>query len=185
MKKTLLFVVLFTLSYQGFCRIGDNRDFWLISLADFENRIAKGRDVTLRRYIVVPYFDKNHIDVLNKLDENATLAKFAFLLSKNRKKLIERYMKELLNRPENYLIKGLYFFSKKQYTSALSYLELINNKEFDFLKYLLIADCKYEIAIASKNGKPNVEIFQTAMDNSNNHLEKLIINNRVKHLKYN
>jgi len=168
--KKILILFLILVSTQVFARIGENRDFWIISQSDFNKRISKGRDVTLRRYIVVPDFDRNFKEILETTDKQ---------------KGIDKYIENQNNRLEkNELIKGLYYFSRKQYSNALIHFEKINNDEYAFLKYLLIADCKYELNYGSKDAKNSIELYQPAMDKSNNELEKLIINNRVKYIRY-
>lgn len=183
--KKILILFLILVSTQVFARIGENRDFWIISQSDFNKRISKGRDVTLRRYIVVPDFDRNFKEILETTDKQKVLAKFSFMLRRNKKVWIDKYIENQNNRLEkNELIKGLYYFSRKQYSNALIHFEKINNDEYAFLKYLLIADCKYELNYGSKDAKNSIELYQPAMDKSNNELEKLIINNRVKYIRY-
>lgn len=185
MKKKFLILFLILFSTPAFARIGDNKDFWIISQSDYNKRISKGRDVTIRRYIVVPDFDKNFKDILETKDESPVLAKFSFMLSRNKRVWIDKLIENHEIRPEiNELIKGLYYFSKKQYADALIHFEKINNQEYTFLKYLLIADCKYELASEARDVRTGIEVYQAAMDQSKNELEKLIINNRIKHIRY-
>jgi hypothetical protein len=185
-KKKVLIIIFILISVQAFARIGENRDFWIISQSDFNNRISKGRDVTLRRYIVVPDFDKNFKEILEINDESGILAKFSFMLKKNKRAWIEKYIENYDSSLEiNELILGMFYFSRKQYTDALNHFENIRNEEYMFLKYLLIADCKYELASEVNDFKTRIEVYQAAMDKSNSELERLIINNRIKFIRYN
>jgi predicted negative regulator of RcsB-dependent stress response len=84
----------------------------------------------------------------------------------------------------NNLIKGLYYFSKKQYNQAIAHLEKFKNKEYRFLQLLIIADCKYEMLQDKKNYKTIISAYQIALDCTDNEQNKTIINNRIKYIKY-
>ena len=185
MRKILLFI-LFSINFSTVAaKIGNNREYSIISVQDFDKRISNGRDAVLKRFILVPYMDRNYRDIFETNNPEATMAKFFYLLSINKRSWIERYMESVSTQHELVdLLKGLYFFSHEQYTSALSHLERVNNLEFEFLKSLLIADCKYELGVKANHGKPGVEIYQSVMDNAHNIFEKLLVNNRVKYVRY-
>jgi hypothetical protein len=85
----------------------------------------------LRRYIIVPSIDKKYKDILETIDEKALFAKFSFMLNKNKVSWIDKYIKNCDNSLDiNNLIKGLYYFSKKQYNQAIAHLEKLENKEY-------------------------------------------------------
>lgn len=185
MTRKILILLLILISTQLFANIGDNKDFWIISQNDYNDRITKGKDVILRRYIVVPDIDKKYKDIFETSDEKALLAKFSFMLYRNKVGWIEKYIKNCDNSPDiNNLIKGLYYFSKKQYAQAISHLEKLENKEFNFIQLLLIADCKYELLPDKRNFKTIIGAYQIALDNTDNQQNKSIINNRIKYIKY-
>lgn len=185
MNRKILILLLILISSHIFAGIGNNTDFWIVSQNEYSNRILKGKDVILRRYIVIPGFDKNYKDIFETTDENALLAKFSFMLKKNKSSLIEKYIKNCDNSSDiNSLIKGLYYFSQNQYSQAIVYLEMPGNEEYKFLKLLLIADCKYELLHDKKNYKSIIGAYQNAMDNTDNDQNKSIINNRIKYIKY-
>lgn len=185
MIKKILIFLLVLISSQTFARVGTNAGFWIISQNEYNARILKGKDVTLKRYIVVPGLDKKYKDIFETTDEKALLAKFSFMLKKNKSPLIEKYIVSSNNSLDiNNLINGLYYFSKNQYSKATAYLEKIGNEEYTFLKLLLIADCKYELLQDKKNYKFIIGVYQIAMDNTNDEQNKSIINNRIKYIKY-
>lgn len=185
MIKKLLILFLLLISANSFARIGDNNNYWIISQKDYNERITKGKDVLLRRHIIVPSIDKMYKDILETSDEKALLAKFSFMLYKNKVSWIDKYIKNCDNSLDiNNLIKGLYYFSKKQYNQAIAHLEKLENKEYRFLQLLLIADCRYEILQNKKDYKTIIGSYQVALDCTNNEQNKSIINNRIKFIKY-
>jgi predicted negative regulator of RcsB-dependent stress response len=94
-------------------------------------------------------------------------------------------MKNLNPESEIYpLIKALYFFSNNQYQSALASLQDVNIAEYEALKLLLIADCQYELLADKRDYKPVLEAYQQAIDKSPDEQNKLIVNNRIKFIKY-
>lgn len=185
MIRRILILLFVLISVPTFASIGQNNKFWIISQNDFNSRISKGQDVVLRRYIVMPGIDKKYKDIFDTKDGKAVLAKFSFLLKKNKSTWIKKYINNgdtLLD--INNLIKGLYYFSKNQYAQAIVRLEKLDNDEYTFLKLLLIADCKYELLQNKHNYKSIIEYYQIAMDCTNNGQNKSIINKRIKYIKY-
>ncbi len=185
MIKKLLILFFVLISANSFARIGDNNNYWIISQNDYYNRISKGKDVLLKRYIIVPTIDKKFKDILETKDEKALLAKFSFMLNKNKASWIDKYIKGCDNSLDiNNLIKGLYYFSKEQYDQAIASLEKLENKEYRFLQLLIIADCKYELLQDKKNYKTIIGVYQVALDYTDNEQNKSIIKNRIKYIKY-
>lgn len=184
MKKFLSLVLIF-ISFTAFSNIGMNPNYTIISQTDYEKRISKYKDVVLQRYIVVPDFDKNYKEIFDTKDEEALLSRFSYMLRKNKSRFIDRYIANCDDSKEiNYLIKGLYFFSKGDYLQAMGCLEHIRAKDHEFLKYLLIADCKFELLINKSNFKSVIQAYQTALDIADNEQDKSIVNNRIKYIKY-
>ncbi|MFQ3579046.1 MAG: hypothetical protein SNJ71_02765 [Bacteroidales bacterium] len=182
-KILILFIVL--ISVNSFARIGDNNNYWIISQNDYNDRISKNKDVLLRRYIIVPSIDKKFKDILETKDEKTLLAKFSFMLNKNKVSWIDKYINNCDNSLDiNNLIKGLYYFSKKQYNQAIVHLEKLENKEYRFLQLLIIADCKYEMLQDKKNYKTIIGAYQVALDCTDNEKNKTIINHRIKYITY-
>lgn len=185
MIRNVLILFLVLISAQSFARIGDNRNYWIISQNDYDDRISRGKDVLLRRYFIVPSVDKKYKDILETKDEKALLAKFSFMLNKNKNSWIDKYINNCDNSLDiNNLIKGLYYFSKAQYNQAITHLEKIENMEYGFLQLLIIADCKYEMLPDKKNYKTIIGAYQVALDRTDNEQNKAIINNRIKFVKY-
>jgi hypothetical protein len=185
MIKRTLILLLILISTNLFARIGDNNDYWIISQADYDARISKGKDVILRRYIIVPSIDKKYKNICETSDEKHLLAKFSFMLYINKVSWMDRYINNCDNTLDiNNLIKGLYYFSKKQYSQAIANLERLENTEYKFLQLLMIADCKYEMLQDKKNVKTIIGAYQIAMDCAYNEQNKSIINNRIKYIKY-
>ena len=183
-KKVLTFLLVL-ISAQAFARVGTNTDYWILSQNEYNARVSKGKDVTLRRYIVIPDLDKKYKDILETTDEKSLLAKFSFMLKRNKSTLIEKYILSCDNSSDiHHLINGLYCISKNQYSKAIDHLEKFENDEYTFLKSLLIADCKYELLRDKKNYQLIIAEYQTAMDNADNEQKKSIINNRIKYIKY-
>lgn len=183
-KKVFTFLLVL-ISAQTFARVGTNSDYWILSQNEYNARVSKGKDVTLRRYIVIPDLDKKYKDILETTDEKALLAKFSFMLKRNKSALIEKYILSGDNSLDiHHLINGLYYISKNQYSRAIDHLEKFWNEEYAFLKSLLIADCKYELLRDKKNYQLIIDEYQIAMDNADNEQKKSIINNRIKYIKY-
>lgn len=183
-KKVLTFLLVL-MSAQIFAKVGTNSEYWILSQNEYNARVSKGKDVTLRRYIVIPDLDKKYKDILETTDKKSLLAKFSFMLKRNKSALIEKYILSCDNSSDiHHLINGLYCFSKNQYSRAIEHLEKFESEEYTFLKSLLIADCKYELLRDKKNYQLIIGEYQTAMDNADNEQKKSIINNRIKYIKY-
>lgn len=185
MQKQFFILLGIFMSLQTFARIGQNSDYWLISESEYTMRNLNGKDVTLRRHIVVPFIDKNFKTIFETKDEEALLAKFAFMLKKNKTGWMEKY---LLNCDTalhiNNLIKGLYYFSQKNYSLSLFYLNNFENKNYNFLKQLLIADCFFELLADKKDYKLILNYYQSALDITASETYKILIHNRIKYIKY-
>lgn len=172
-------------SFQAFAKIGTNTDFWILSENEYNDRLLKGKDVVLRRYVVVPGIDKTYKDIFETTDEQALLAKFSFMIKKNKASLVEKYIQNCDHSLDiNNLIKGLHFFSTNDYSQAIDHLEKFENEEYLFLKQLLIADCQYELLHNKKNYKSIMGAYQMAMDSTNYEQNKSIVSNRIKYIKY-
>ena len=185
MIKRLLFLLLVLISSDTFAKIGDNYSYWIISQNGYNERIFKGEDVLLRRYIVVPSIDKKYKDIIETRDEKALLAKFSFMLYKNKASWIDKYMKSCNHSLDiTNLIKGLYCFSKGQYHQAIAYLDELKNEEYKFLQLLMIADCRYEMLPNKKDYKSIIGAYQSALDCTDNEQNKSIVKNRIKYIKY-
>ena len=181
-KKILVLLIIF-ISSQSFA--GEYTDFWIVSQNDYNILVSKGKDVLLRRYIIVPDIDKKYKDIFETKDEEALLAKFSFMLKKSKMNRIDKYINACDNSLNvNNLIKGMYYFSKKQYIKAILYLEMSDNENFKFLKFLMIADCKYELIWDKKNFKPIIDAYQIVMDNTDSEQNKSIVKNRIKYVRY-
>ncbi|MGE4287544.1 MAG: hypothetical protein AB7E36_02555 [Salinivirgaceae bacterium] len=182
-KACVLFLLMLSLQIQA--QMGSNELYWIIAQDDFNERLEKHKDVVLRRYVVVPAMDKKFKQLSTDLNDSQWLAKFSFVLKKNKELWIEKYMEKLNPESEIYpLIKALYFFSKKQYQSALTSLQNVNTTDYEALKLLLIADCQYELLADKRDYKTVLKAYQQAIDNSPDEQNKLIINNRIKFIKY-
>lgn len=185
MTKYTVFLLLILISARSFAGIGSNNNYWIISQTEYEERISKGKDVVLRRYIVVPCVDKKYKDIFETEDKKALLAKFSYMLLKNKSSLMDKYIAGCNTSSDiHYLIKGLYCFSKKQYSQAIAHLEKSEHSEYSFLKLLLIADCKYEMLQNKKNIRTILDAYQVALDCTENEQNKSLINNRIKYIKY-
>lgn len=185
MIKKLLVLFLVLISAQSYARIGDNGSYRIITQKEYNDKISKRKDAILKRYVVVPSFDKKYRGILETNDGEAILAKFSFMLYKNKVAWIKKYVRNCDNSLDiNHLIKGLYYFSKKQYDQAIVHLEKYENTGFRFLQLLLIADCKFEMLQDKKNYKTIIGAYQSAYDCSDDEQNKTIINNRIKYIKY-
>lgn len=173
------------ISFQTQAQMGSNDSFWIISQNDFSQRLENHKDFSLRRYVVVPAMDKKYKQLSAAIDDSQRLAKFSFVLKKNKSPWIEKYIDSFKPASEIYpLIKGLYFFSKKQYQNALASFQQVNLPEYETLKLLLIADCHYELLPNKRDYKKVLTYYQQAIDKDASELNQLIINNRIKFIKY-
>lgn len=185
MRKRILALILFIVTVPVLAKVGENPDFWIMSQKEYDYRVSSGKDVILRRYIVVPHTDKSYKSILELDSDNDILYKFSYMLQKNKKRKISDYILNYdRNKEINFLIVGLYLFSQKQYSEAIKSFEQFNNPEYKFLKYLLIADCKYESLSIKSDYKTVLEHYQIALDIAQSDREKKLIKNRVKFIKY-
>lgn len=183
--KRALVLLLFLVSIPIQASIGSNNDFFIITQSDFINKKLLDKDLVLKRYLVVPKIEKRYSDILKINDEDLILAKFSSMLKNGDDYWMDKYIQNCDDSLDvNYLIKGLYYFSKKHYNRSLPYLNKVNNKKYRFLKFLLIADCAYEMLEDKKKYNPVLEAYQTAMDQSSTNDQKTLINNRIKYIRY-
>ena len=183
MIHKILVLLLIFISSQSFA--SNETDYWIISQNDYNILVSKGRDVILRRYIVVPDIDKKYKNIFETKDEKELLAKFSFMLKKSKMHKMDNYIKWCDNSLNiNNLIKGLYCFFEKQYVQAMAHFEMLENEDFKFLKLLMIADCKYELIVDKKNFKAIIEAYQIALDSTDSEQSKSIVNNRIKYVRY-
>lgn len=183
-KKTLI-LLFFVVSIPTQASIGSNNDFNIITQSDFLNKIILDKDVVLKRYIVVPKIERRYKDILKIKDEDLILAKFSSMLINYDVNWMDKYIRNCDDSLEiNYLIRGLYYFSQKHYYRAIPYLNKVNNKKYSFFKLLLIADCSYELLENKKTYNTVLEAYQTAMDKTNTEEQKILINNRIKYIRY-
>jgi len=167
--------------------VGGNRDFWITTENDYRERILQNKDITLKRCLVVPAFDKKTKDIDETTDAPALLAKFTYLLSSNQFYKMEDYLKTCDNTLEiNNLLRALYHLSLEQYTLTIDYLGKVKSKEYRFLKSLLLADCQYELMLFenSIDYKTILEAYQAVMDFSDSELNTILVKNRIKYIKY-
>jgi hypothetical protein len=185
MLNRILLIFLILTSVNSFAGIGDNKGYWIISQNEYNALFSKGKDVRLRRYVVVSSFDKKYKDIFKTTDEQALLAKFSYMLYKNKASRIEKYIKNCNDSLDiNNLIKGLYYFAKKQYNLAIPHLEKLKNKEYRFLQLLLIADCRSEMLYYQNKHQTIFEAYQVAFDSTDSEQNKTIIHIRIKYIKY-
>jgi len=183
-KYLLIFLlVIFTTPCQA--KIGINRGYSIITIQEYYELLQKGKVTPLKRYIIVPEFDKNYKNILNEHDERKLLSMFSYMLKKNSENYIREY---IMNYDSaigiNNLIASLYYFSRNDYAQARSYLEKFEDPDLNFLRLLLIADCTYELLINKKDFTEALNKYQVAFDSTEDELLKSIVNNRIKFIKY-
>lgn len=185
MIKKFLLLVFIIIALPSIAKVGINKNYWIISQKEYGLRVSKGKDIILKRYIVVPEINSDFKTISNSDTEIVQLAKFSYLLQKNKTKYINNYIENCdKNKEINQLIQGLYYFSQLQYKKAIEVLTQFNNPDYQFLKYLLIADCKYELLLNKQDYKKVITDYQKALDIANAEKNKTLINNRIKFIKY-
>jgi len=181
-----LFIMLFViLTLPVLAKVGENTNYWILSQTDYNLRVSKGKDVILKRFIVVPKMNSDFKTINDSNSDEEILAKYSYMLKKNKSKFLLDYIENCDTKKEiNLLIKGLYYFSKKQYSKAIGFLNDFNNPTYEFIKYQLIADCRFELLSNKRDYKKVINDYQTALDIAENDTNKAIINNRIKYIKY-
>jgi len=183
-KQTILFFF-FLFSIPTFGKIGINGNYSIVSQKDYEKKVSKGYNVALSKFIIVPGYNKKYKDISEVKNKYDLFAIFSFMLKKNKISKMEEYVSKCDTAFQiNNLICGLYYFSQKQYLNALVYFENYMEEDFQFLKYLLIADINYELLENKNNYKLALQLYQEAFDISKREQEKTIVNNRIKNIKY-
>jgi hypothetical protein len=182
-KILLVFFIISTL--HSLASIGLNKKYTLISQEKFENKINDGANIAIKKYIVVPQFNKNYNEILIVKEPNTIFGMFCFMLKKNMQQNMYNYKQKCDNSLNiNNLIFGLYYFGLERYKEALDYFEFYKGIEYNFLKHLLIADCNFELSNYDENINNILKSYQKALDVTTNEQEKLIVNNRIKNIKY-
>lgn len=185
MIRKISFLLVMMVSLPIFAKVGMNKDFWIISQKDYDIRISKGKDVVLKRYIVVPNMDKNYKSISDTDSDFLILSKFSYMLKKNKSSNLEYYINICdAHKQINLLVNGLYYLSEKKYSKAIEFLNQYESSEYEFLKYLLIADCKYELLTIKRDYKNIIKDYQIALDIANDDKTKALVNNRIKFIKY-
>jgi len=184
MRHFWILLLLLTITFQNSnAQFGENKNYRLISSEKYQLRIDRNKDILLRRYIVVPAFDKNKKLIFITNNPDSILIGAATLLRKGKSYKVLEYIQNC-NQTENVnnLIAGLYWLSKNNYEKAHSFLLNMEIEKHNFLQLLLIADCEYEL---NRTAKQNAIIsYQKAYDIATNENERQIIRNRIKFIKY-
>ncbi|MEZ5105010.1 MAG: hypothetical protein R2757_10980 [Draconibacterium sp.] len=183
--KTIAFFFLILLSIPAFSKIGTNKDYNIISQNDYNSNLIKGKDVILKRYIVVPDLNKNYKEIFNENNPDEILSMFSFMLNKNKSREISQYILSCdKSKDIGLLISGLYHFSNKEYSRSVIYLEKVQDAKFAFLRSLLVADCNYEMLVDKKNYNSILQFYQISLDLARTEQQKSIIKNRIRFIKY-
>ncbi|MFT3740766.1 MAG: hypothetical protein QM786_18605 [Breznakibacter sp.] len=160
--------------------------FWLIQKSKYADRVDKGKDIVLKRYLVLPdhvKFKKG--DPITDKSEEEILARFAFAAHKANEGLQDWIIDQMSEQKDfQNLLKGLRAFLENRFEGAKHYMGLYQGPSQSFLKQLVIADSYCETAIDPKNIKPLLEQYQIAFDNAPDELSKQLVNLRIKYLKY-
>lgn len=183
--KLHLIILILLFSSSSFARIGRNKDFCLLSISEYITALDEGHNVMIPRCVVIS--DINPLYKTLSLDDadEELFYKVAYMLKKNKKKQIKDLFPITHDEREIFsLLNGLYYFSQKEYRFALMALEAYDGYAFQFLKYLLIADCDSELSMAGVNYSTLLNDFQLALDKAATEVEKGIIRNRIKYIRY-
>ncbi len=142
-----------------------------------------------KKYIVVPCDVKS--DDLTGHEKNSDyIISWAFYLceiERNRKLL--QYIQELTNSKNDKdsiadLLTSIYYFAKDNYNAAILSFNKYNGCKFKFLKFLLIADSKYELLDDKFNWPDILPDYQTAYDYAQRNEYKKLIKERIKCVRY-
>ncbi|MDD3051981.1 MAG: hypothetical protein PHR06_12675, partial [Candidatus Cloacimonetes bacterium] len=84
------------------------------------------------------------------------------------------------------LCKGILFFYKKDFSTAINFLEKSNDTAYNYLKFILIGNCMLEINSTNHrfSEKAIFQQFQNAMDNCNSQSTKEVIKIHIKFARY-
>lgn len=173
------------ITVSSFAGIGINNSYSIISQNEYNKILSKRKPVIYNRYLVIPDYCNNYKEIQKIKDQDTLLFTFSYMLKKNKSSYIEKYISQCDTATDiNLLLCGLYYFSKMDYFKSLSYIEKFENKKYEFLKYLIIADCKYELHDNKKNYSSIISAYQVAFDITGLEQNKTIVKNRIKYIKY-
>lgn len=173
------------LSVSVYSQTGYNKQYKIISQQKYDESLRKGKNVISQKFIVVPELEKDYKMIYNTTDQEELLSIFSFMLKRGKIYKMQDYLLQCDKSLEvNELLNGLFHFYRNDFSEALSYLENYNNVNHYFLRYLLIADCKYELLSDKKNYKSVLNAYQLAHDVTSNKQNQAIVNNRIKLIKY-
>ena len=132
----------------------------------------------IKRYVIVP-------ETFNSDAENSLFPGVIQLMKENKWAAANKELSKVKSSSPSYpLCQGLYYLGKEDYASALANFNNYKEPENQCLCKLLITDCHYELAKPYADVKKLIQEYQQALDCSNTEITRVVIQYRIKYLKY-
>ena len=168
-----------------FAKIGVNRDYSVISEADYSMLNDAQRESSSAKYIIVSevYSRKVAKQIASFQSSDSIYLASLTLLSKGKSSFFREYLNTMDQNHELYhLLHGVYYLATLNYIEAQHYLESGSPDQFSFESKLLLADCKMASAT---NQRVVFNLYQEAFDSTNSNACRFLIKDRIRRVKYN
>jgi hypothetical protein len=182
-KRKILGFIILMWSFNLFSQDKALSNYEIVSLKDYFSKAKQ------KKYIVVPCDIKSY--KLNKQDNNPDyVISWAFYLCINEKSNdLVKYIRELTKSSDKGdsiadLLNGIYYFYHDNFAVAITSFDKYNGSKYLFLKYLLIADSKYEMLVDKYDWPNLIADYQKAYDNTQKTEYKKLITDRILCARY-
>ncbi len=182
--KKLIHILLLTFLFGTFISANFKEQYYIIDKTNYQRNISAIKSI-VRRYIIFDKIEKPKKDDYYLADEATKTSNIVFLIDRNKDKdIVEFFQKHDESLQVHHFYKGLFYLSKQLYQQAINEFDQYNEESYLFLKYLLTADCKFEIK-SSTDIDNLVSKYQMAYDKATEDYQKELVKYRIKYIRYN
>lgn len=195
MKKTKLAIIITVCIYFCTCKIYSQHGYYNSFFEQFEKKsrykiISENNyDLTTeknnpKKYIPIEKITKNKKLLKTSTNPDSLIIGACYLLSKKHFRKVELHLESENKHKTTPLIQCLYHLCRGNFEKANTSITNYQNRKYEFLKSLLIADCFYELNKYQKKTEEVIKKYQYCLDISITEKQKEIINHRIKLIRY-
>jgi len=132
----------------------------------------------IKRYVVLPAYDFFS-------DDDPLFDLTVKLINENRWQEVKKALQTANKHDPSFpLCNGLCYLKYKDYPNALANFNNYKGETHKCLCQLLIIDCQYELSRPNADIKKLLGEYQKALDCSNTEINRIVIQQRIKYLRY-